>query len=395
MKDRGTRPTEGSGSRSTSEQEIPIVSCPPQSDVTAEFLHIGKISGAAKLLRSEKEKQLLKIPRTIENSSSLQNSSERIENSTIDDSDGKQSYRNHIIISYTVVLAVTCLLGITGNGLVIWFGIFRMKKTVSLVWFLSLAVADFIFALFLTLLITFYVLRYWAFGSFMCQLYVFIYYFNKSVIALQLAVLSVDRCVRVAFPQWCQNHRTRRSARIVVLIIWIFSSPSSLIISFYSFTDNYFCHFLFPYIMNLHAIIRFVFFFLVPFLVTLCSYIGITLYSLIKHVPLCSRSVTVALAVSIIFLACYCPHSVFLSEGIHPMNLYHGEKFIEISIYLLIISSCINPIIYVLAGWEVKDNFCSSFQAMLEKAFAEDDVYVGLSNREDRTVSLNLEGLSH
>ncbi|XP_075135033.1 chemerin-like receptor 1 [Leptodactylus fuscus] len=324
-----------------------------------------------------------------------------MENSTMNYSDiGEEpSYRNDIVISYTVVCAVTCLLGITGNGLVIWFGIFRMKKTVSLVWFLSLAVADFTFAFFLPLEITHDALGYWPFGSFMCKFYVFILNVHKPIIALQLAVLSIDRCVHVAFPQWCQKHRRRRWALIVVLIIWIVSFPSSLMFSIYAYTYKYDyavnCYIELPHNTYLHYSLRFVIFCLVPFLVTLCSYIRITLYSLIKHVPLCSRSVTVALAVSIIFLACYCPHSVFLSEGIHPMNLYHGEKFIEISIYLLIISSCINPIIYVLAGWEVKDNFCSSFQAMLEKAFAEDDVYVGLSNREDRTVSLNLEGLSH
>ncbi|XP_075135321.1 chemerin-like receptor 1 [Leptodactylus fuscus] len=326
-----------------------------------------------------------------------------MENSTTDDSDvgGEQSYRNNIDISYTVVLAVTFVLGTTGNGLVIWFRIFRMKKTVSLVWFLSLAVADFIFALFQPFYITFEALGYWPFGSFMCKFYIFIYFFTKPVIALQLAVLSVDRCVRVAFPQWCQNHRTRRSARIVVLIICIFSSASSLIFFFYSDTfKNYYknaisCYFIHPY-MDWHWTVRFVFFFLVPFLVTLYSYIGITFYSLIKHVPLCSRSFTVALAVSMTFLVCYCPYSVlsFLLR-IRAIRSRYVATLMEISACLLMISSCINPIIYVLAGWEVKDNFCSSFQAMLEKAFAEDDVYVGLSNREDRTVYLNLEGLSH
>ncbi|XP_075135323.1 fMet-Leu-Phe receptor-like [Leptodactylus fuscus] len=328
----------------------------------------------------------------------IENSSERMENSTIDDSDcsKEHSCKNNIVISYTVVCAVTLLLGITGNGLVIWCGIFRMKKTVSLVWFLSLAVADFTFALSLPLYITYNALGHWPFGSFMCKFYGFFFFFNKSVIALQLAVLSVDRCVRVAFPQWCQKHRTRTSASIVVLIIWIFSSPSSLMFSIYSDTYKYYCNFGHPYIMNLHAIIRFVFFFLVPFLVTLCSYTGITLYSLIKHVPLCSRSVTIPLAVSIIFFVCYCPHNVYnLLQSTNNMKYCDIENLVEISEYLLVISSCINPFIYVLAGWEVKDNFCSSFQVMLEKAFAEDDVSVGLSNREDKTVCLNLEGLSH
>ncbi|XP_075135322.1 chemerin-like receptor 1 [Leptodactylus fuscus] len=332
----------------------------------------------------------------------FQSSSERMENSTTDESDfsDKHSYKHNIIISYTVVLAVTLLLGITGNGLVIWFGIFRMKKTVSLVWFLSLAAADFIFAFFLTFSITYLVLGHWPFGSFLCKLYVFIFFFTKPISGLQLAVLSVDQCVRVAFPQWCQNHRTRRSALIVVLIIWIFCSPSSLTFFIFSYTyksDNSLgCSYRHPDSIDLHFNLRFVIFCLLPFLVTLCSYIGITLYSLIKHVPLCSRSVTVPLAVSIIFFVCYCPHDVlYFLLRIHAINFLDAAKPIEMSMLLLIISSCINPIIYVRAGWEVKDNFCSSFQAMLEKAFAEDDVSVGLSNREDRTVCLNLEGLSH
>ncbi|KAM3923177.1 chemerin-like receptor 1 [Leptodactylus fuscus] len=315
--------------------------------------------------------------------------------------ESSSNYGHRINVSYIVIHAVTCLLGITGNGLVIWFGIFRMKKTVSLVWFLSLAVADFIFALLLPFIITYKILDHWPFGSFMCKSSVFFYNFAMSVIALQLVVLSVDRCVRIAFPQWCDNHRTRRWALIVVLIIWILSSASCVVFFIFTDTSDYnsrvSCQFrLGRHGIKWNVIIRSVFLLLVPFLVTLCSYIGVTLYSLIKHVPLCSRSFTVTLVVSIVFFLCSSPYYTFhILMMANTIDYYYVDKVAEITEILRVIGSCINPIIYVLVGWEVKDNFCSSFQAMFEKAFAEDEQNISSNKRQDRTDSLNLEVLSH
>ncbi|KAG8570091.1 hypothetical protein GDO81_014695 [Engystomops pustulosus] len=58
-----------------------------------------------------------------------------------------QGGSNEMDILTTVAImlySIIFLLGIIGNGLVIWISAFRMKRIISAVWFLNLAIADFL-----------------------------------------------------------------------------------------------------------------------------------------------------------------------------------------------------------------------------------------------------------
>ncbi|KAI4896094.1 hypothetical protein NFI96_009168, partial [Prochilodus magdalenae] len=48
-------------------------------------------------------------------------------------------------IFYVVTNMIIFILGVAGNGLVIWIAGFKVKKSVVTTWYLSLAVSDFIF----------------------------------------------------------------------------------------------------------------------------------------------------------------------------------------------------------------------------------------------------------
>ncbi|KAL6465924.1 hypothetical protein MHYP_G00260570 [Metynnis hypsauchen] len=50
-------------------------------------------------------------------------------------------------VFYSVANVIIFILGITGNSLVIWIAGFKMKKTVTATWYLSLAMSDFIMCL--------------------------------------------------------------------------------------------------------------------------------------------------------------------------------------------------------------------------------------------------------
>ncbi|XP_071969030.1 chemerin-like receptor 2 [Engystomops pustulosus] len=327
-----------------------------------------------------------------------------MENSTVDydgqTEESSPSHMNHIDIPYIIVYVVAFLLGITGNGLVIWFGVFRMKKRVRVIWFLSLAVADFIFTLTLPFIITYKALDHWPFGSFLCKSSVFFYFFNMSVSGLQLMVISVDQCIHVTFPQWCHHHRTSGRAFIVVFIIWILSAASCVMFFIFTDTPDYnsivSCRFsLDRHGTNVNIIIRSVLLILVPLVVIVTSYIGISIYNLIKHIPLCSKPSTVTLAVVIAFFVFCSPFNLFhilmISSAIDYLYVHNVAEVTEC---IRVISGCINPIIYILFGWEFKGNFCNSFLAIFEKAFAEED-NVDQNKREERRDSLNLEAMSH
>ncbi|KAL3981218.1 prokineticin receptor 1 [Sarotherodon galilaeus] len=120
------------------------------------------------------------------------------------------------------VFSLVSVLGVLGNGVVIWVTGFKMNKTVNTVWYLNLAVADFLFAGFLPLNMTSLALgSHWPFGNFMCKLSTTLIFLNMFVSVYILVVISVDRCVSVVWPVWAQNHRNVRKASYVSLCVWI------------------------------------------------------------------------------------------------------------------------------------------------------------------------------
>ncbi|KAL6465895.1 hypothetical protein MHYP_G00260280 [Metynnis hypsauchen] len=117
-----------------------------------------------------------------------------------------------VCIFYAVTNVIIIVLGLAGNGLVIWIAGFKVKKSVVSTWYLSLAVSDFIFCSFLLFDVIDMVKNEWLFGRFMCNFSFFILFLNMFSSIFLLVIISVDRCVIVTFPVWTQNHRTIENA---------------------------------------------------------------------------------------------------------------------------------------------------------------------------------------
>ncbi|KAL7836393.1 hypothetical protein AOLI_G00276770 [Acnodon oligacanthus] len=111
-------------------------------------------------------------------------------------------------IFYAVANVIVFILGVAGNGLVIWIAGFKVKKSVVSTWYLSLAMSDFIFCSFLPFSVVYMVKNEWLFGRFMCKFTSFIMWLNMFSSIFLLVIISVDRCVTVMFPVWAQNKRT-------------------------------------------------------------------------------------------------------------------------------------------------------------------------------------------
>ena len=130
--------------------------------------------------------------------------------------------RRSLNIMSVVIYSLDFILGVLGNGVVIWVTGFKMKKTVNTVWILNLAVADFLFTAFLPFSVIYTALGFhWPFGKFMCKLNSTISFLNMFASVYILVVISVDRCVSVVWPVWAQNHRSVRKASCVSLGVWV------------------------------------------------------------------------------------------------------------------------------------------------------------------------------
>ena len=96
-------------------------------------------------------------------------------NETMDKFAGNDSFREdeHYTsseIAFLTIYSLVFVLGVLGNGVVIWVTGFKMKKTVNTVWYLNLPVADFLVSAFLPLTITEIAMDlHWPFGKFMCK----------------------------------------------------------------------------------------------------------------------------------------------------------------------------------------------------------------------------------
>ncbi|XP_004647186.1 C3a anaphylatoxin chemotactic receptor [Octodon degus] len=121
-----------------------------------------------------------------------------------------------------VILGLTFLLGLPGNGLVLWVAGLKMRRTVNTVWFLHLTWADFLCCLSLPFSIAHLALKgYWPYGEILCKLIPSVIILNMFASVFLLTAISLDRCLMVLKPIWCQNHRSVRTACIICGCIWL------------------------------------------------------------------------------------------------------------------------------------------------------------------------------
>ncbi|XP_014706465.1 C3a anaphylatoxin chemotactic receptor [Equus asinus] len=126
------------------------------------------------------------------------------------------------VILSMVILSLTLLLGLPGNGLVLWVAGLKMKRTVNTVWFIHLTVADFLCCLSLPFSLAHLALQgHWPYGWLLCKLIPSIIVLNMFASVFLLTAISLDRCLLVLKPIWCQNHRNVGTAFTICGCIWV------------------------------------------------------------------------------------------------------------------------------------------------------------------------------
>ncbi|XP_034084141.1 chemokine-like receptor 1 [Gymnodraco acuticeps] len=302
-----------------------------------------------------------------------------------------------------VIYCLTFVLGVLGNGVVIWVTGFKMKKTVTTVWFLNLAVADFLFTARLLLSVVYIAMNFhWPFGKFMCKLNRTISFLNIFASVYILMVISVDRCVSVVWPIWAQNHRSVRKASCVSLGVWVLAltlsapyfvfrdtAPSyfyeDIINCFdnYALSDDYVTESVNQLRLFRHqamTITQLLLGFVVPFTVIVSCY-AVTIHRLRRNRTLASQSsrpFKIIAAVITTFFLCWAPfHIMALIELVNVSQRSETLGYVitigvPIATNLAFLNSCLNPLLYVFMGKDFKNKVYKSIQAVLETAFQEE-----------------------
>uniref|UniRef100_A0A3B3XYQ8 G-protein coupled receptors family 1 profile domain-containing protein n=2 Tax=Poecilia mexicana TaxID=48701 RepID=A0A3B3XYQ8_9TELE len=158
-----------------------------------------------------------------------------------------------------------------------------MKKTVNTVWFLNLALADFLFTAFLVFsAVSLSQQQHWPFGEFMCKLNNFVSLVNMFASVFFLAAISLDRCVSIWVVVWAQNKRTVCKAQVISAAIWLAAAVCSTPYAYFRTVEvgKNQTNCWYPSTMTENqqwtlCIFRFVMGFLIPFLAIFFSHVAI------------------------------------------------------------------------------------------------------------------------
>ncbi|XP_065269779.1 chemerin-like receptor 2 [Emys orbicularis] len=276
-----------------------------------------------------------------------------------------QSYLSVAHIISLSLCSVAFLLGVPGNAIVIWFMGFKWDKSVSTLWFLNLAIADFIFVLFLPLYITYVAMGFhWPFGKWLCKTNSFIALLNMFASVFFLTIISLDRYIRLVHPVFSNKYRTLRNTLILSVIIWISAAIIGApalhfrdIITVHNSTicyNNFHPHDKELILMrhNIFIWVRLVCGYLFPLVTMVLCYSFLVLKVKKRTMLTSSRLFWTILAVVVAFFVCWTPYHIFT---ILELSAHHNEHFhdlllsgIPLSTGLAFINSCLNPILYVL-----------------------------------------------
>ncbi|XP_070258063.1 N-formyl peptide receptor 2-like [Myotis yumanensis] len=298
-----------------------------------------------------------------------------------------------------VTYGIISVLGIVGNGLVIWVAGFRMARTVTTLCYLNLALADFFFSAILPFFMVVNTMRgKWPYGWFLCKLFNITIDTNLYGSVFLIAFIALDRCICVLHPVWAQNHRTLSLAKKVITVPWILALLLNLpVLIFFTTVENEngdtHCGFntnfwgniseeekLQKLFMSLEiiGINRFVIGFTLPMSIIAICYMLIAAKIRNKSMIKSRHPLRVLTAVAASFFICWFPLQLCLLLATVCVRAVSEEKY---NIILLLVSltgilafcnSCLNPVLYVFLGRDFRKKLIHSLPAILERALTED-----------------------
>ncbi|XP_073780064.1 fMet-Leu-Phe receptor-like [Danio rerio] len=292
----------------------------------------------------------------------MENSSFGLKNVTGNSTDKSTVEKGYEIFSACIFFS-TIIVGLIGNGLVIFLAGCRMKTTVNSIWFQNLAIADFIFLLFS---VTNFCLILSKQHSFFIGHILFITTAQNVFASVWfLVVISLDRCLCTWMTVWAQNNRTLRKAKIICIIIWVSSIGYILpYVNVFEVTDT-------------NVTYGFIVDFLIPFLIIASSYIAIGVKIKRLKIRKQLRSYRLIITVILIFFICSFPQHVcyffmLMAKNNHWTLTDHFWVLFGITLYLVNLNSSLNPFLYVFMCDDYKKKLKQSLVLVLETAFAED-----------------------
>ncbi|XP_063301933.1 proto-oncogene Mas-like [Pelobates fuscus] len=291
----------------------------------------------------------------------------------------KPSNTNGDLETYSIVAcfaAILCLCGLIGNAVVTWVLLIQIKLNKYTVYILNLAIADFIYLLFVAIVMILMVdqmLNSRSPTELTLSALEIVYDLAYTAGMFFLTAISLERCLSVLFPIWYKCRRPKHLSSITCLLIWLLSIILSLV-------DNLICPA--PSFMRgthectvIQIFTSVLTFAIILPLMLLSSF---TLIYVIKTTSKKSRPPKIYMAIIVtvlVFLISIIPIRLLwvnLYFKVLSANAYYVGLFFA-SIYCTVFNSSANPFIYFFVGRQKKKKFGGSVNEALSRVFKEDD----------------------
>ncbi|XP_076970940.1 mas-related G-protein coupled receptor member D [Tamandua tetradactyla] len=136
-------------------------------------------------------------------------------------------------LAIRVLALCICLCGLLGNGLVIWLLSFHFQWTPTYIYILNLAVADALFLLCVTSLVSLEIISRDSIHSKAYDVLSRAKYFTYTAGLGLLTAISTQRCLSVLFPIWYKCRRPQCLSTAVSVLLWALSFLLNLLASYF------------------------------------------------------------------------------------------------------------------------------------------------------------------
>ncbi|XP_062985992.1 mas-related G-protein coupled receptor member H-like [Elgaria multicarinata webbii] len=272
-----------------------------------------------------------------------------------------QGLDNEVFI-FAIFTMLFCVLGILGNGVVIWLLGFGIKRNTFAFYILNLSIADFgLVTAELTIEI------HWLFVHLYCGfpyvLFQSAFLFMYTAGQFLLTIISIDRCASVLFPIWYRCHRPNHWFTTACTVIWVLS---------FLISGTQFILILMPGLEKAPLMYQFIInaVLCLPLMIISSLTLFIKVY-LISKQKMRGKLLIAILLTLFFFVILAFPlnafyFTIYLLHDIHPNLVHYG--------YLCAcINSSINPLIYYLVGRQRKVGAKRNLKDILQKVFKEED----------------------
>ncbi|XP_060099086.1 mas-related G-protein coupled receptor member H-like [Heteronotia binoei] len=272
----------------------------------------------------------------------------------------ENSSSDFIFMLYSCIFALyICIIGLVGNGIVIYLLGFRIKWSHFTIYILNLAVADFGNLLFLNLSVILILTNTGSEHGFTAVSWFALFMYTAS--QLLLTAISIDRCASVLFPIWYRCRRPPHLSTMVSALLWVLSflsSGSGIILQHFGAYGTF--HFTF--------IAGSAVFF--PLIIISTMILLFKVYC-ISQQPQRGRVLTIVLITLLFYLI-----FAFPTNAIYTLNYFADYNYVHLEIYGDLgacLNSCVNPVIYFLVGRKEMGQQRQSLKVLLQRAFQEEE----------------------